>query len=69
MTIRYHIQSGRLSGGYVTTYRTKFIKAAWRAYFATAIITGEKKRIIEIKNFSNGTSQERVIKRDRSEAL
>ena len=69
MTIRYHMQSGRLSGGYVTTYSTRHIKAAWRAYFATAIITGEKKRIIEIKSFSNGTSQQHVIKRDRSEAL
>lgn len=65
MTIAYRIQSGTLSGRYVTTYRTRSRRAAWRAYFATAITTGEKKRIVEVKSFSNGTSAEHVMKTDK----
>ena len=45
--INYRIQRGTLSGAYDTCYSTESEKAAWRAYFATAITAGEKKRIQE----------------------
>lgn len=58
----YRIQRGTLAGSYETLYKTGKSRPAWRAYFETRIMTGEKKRIQE--KIGNG-GKWRTLKNDK----
>lgn len=64
MKITYRVQRGKLNGSFKTCYSTNSEAAAKRAYGATQIKDGEKKRLQEIKVFTVGESVKRTILKD-----
>jgi len=59
----YQIEFGKLNGNYKVLYKTQSGRAAWRAFYETAITSGEKKRI-RVKKGRAG--QWRILKRERA---